>query len=129
MNRTKNFLERLLPFIACLAGLHFTVLGICHYDLSKIPGDLGDARFNMYVLEHGYRFFKGADSSFWSAPFMYPFPNTIALSDNLLGTLPVYSFFRMLSLDRETAFQCWLISLCILNFAAAYLVVKKSTGN
>jgi hypothetical protein len=118
-------LHWLIPVATCIIGLHFTILGICNYNLSKIPGDLGDARFNMYILEHGYRYVTGQTPSYWNAPFMYPFPQVIALSDNLLGTMPVYAFFRLISFDRETSFQLWLITLCVLNFITTFYVLKK----
>jgi hypothetical protein len=63
--------------------LHETILGVVlflvgmalFFKANQIPGDLGDSRFNMYVLEHGYRWLTGLDASFWSAPFFYPFTN------------------------------------------------------
>jgi hypothetical protein len=93
-----------------------------------IPGDLGDARFNNFVLEHGYKFFRGEVKSFWNAGFMYPYPNVIALSDNLLGTLPLYSLFRVF-LDRETSFQLWILALYALNYLCCFWALKKWSNN
>jgi len=124
-----NILNWIIPLITCIIGLHFTIIGICQYDLSKIPGDLGDARFNMYILEHGYLYINHIDHTFWNAPFMYPFQNVIALSDNLLGSMPIYALFRFLSFDRETSFQLWFIVICILNFFVSFYTIKKLTNN
>jgi len=121
--------EWLIPVLTCFIGLHFTIIGICHYDLSMIPGDLGDARFNMYLLEHGYQYITQQVHYFWGAPFFYPFSPSIAYSDNLLGSMPVYAVFRILSFDRETSFQLWFITLCILNFFATFYVLKKLTNH
>jgi hypothetical protein len=48
-----------------LLGITLFLLGIfLVFRADQIPGDLGDARFNMYVLEHGYRWLVHRDSSF-----------------------------------------------------------------
>jgi hypothetical protein len=122
-------IEWLLPIVTCFIGLHFTILGVCHCNLSMIPGDLGDTRFNMYILEHGFQFITRQVHYFWGAPFFYPFSPALALSDNLIGSMPVYATFRILSFDRETAFQLWFIMLCILNFFATFYVLKKLTNH
>src|ERR1043165_2325664 len=101
----------LIPLFLLAAGIYFVPLQIYHTDFAKVPGDYGDARFNNYILEHGHNFLTGKVKQYWNAPFMYPYPNVIALSDNLLGTLPLYSAFRIAGFDRETAFQLWLLCL------------------
>jgi hypothetical protein len=91
----------------------------------RIPGDLGDARFNAYLLEHFYRWITNQDRSFWSADFFYPFPLTIAFSDNYLGSGLVYAFARAVHLDRENAFRLWFVTGFVINFVAAeYAVVR-----
>ena len=94
-------------------------------NFALIPGDLGDARFNNYILEHFFRWLSGLDKSYWSASFFYPYSNNIAFSDNLLGSAPFYVLFRFVGLDRETAFQGWYIIGLILNFAAAAFVLSR----
>ena len=109
-----------------LLGLVFLGVGLSlFFKIGFIPGDLGDARFNLYILEHGYRWLLGLDTSFWNAPFFYPSPNTVALSDNHLGTFLIYSLFRMLGASRELAFQLWGITLCILNYLVTWFVLRK----
>ena len=91
----------------------------------RIPGDIGDARFNSYVLEHFFRWITGHDPSFWSADFFYPFPLTIAFSDNHLGNAFIYAMFRAVGLAREDAFRAWYVAGFVLNFAAAdYALVR-----
>ncbi|MCL4562973.1 MAG: hypothetical protein M1281_20460 [Chloroflexi bacterium] len=96
-------------------GLHFTF----------VPGDLGDARFNNYVLENFYRWVTGLNRDYWNAPFFYPFPMTMAFSDNLLGSAPFYAFFRWVGFDFTSAFQAWYILGYCLNFAAAGYVLSR----
>jgi len=112
-----------------LIGMYLVPLRITGFDFSQIPGDLGDSRFNNYILEHGHRYLHGEEEHFWTAPFMFPQENNVALSDNLLGTLPVYSFFRSAGCDRETAFQWWFLMMFVLNFWAAWFTFYKLTGN
>ncbi len=109
--------------------MYLVPLAILQPDLTFIPGDFGDARFNNYILEHGYLWISGVNESFWDAPFMYPFKNVIAFSDNLLGTMPFYAFFRFLGSDRETAFQLWILLLFALNFFCCYWALNKWAQN
>lgn len=127
--RYKKIIEILLPLILLLAGLYLIPIKIFENDFSRMPGDLGDPRFNNYILEHGHKYITGKIDKYWDAPFMYPYSNVIALSDNLLGTLPIYSAFRLLGMDRETAFQFWFLSLFILNFICCFWALKKWSNN
>ena len=111
--------ETLVAIVMFLVGisLFFTV--------DRIPGGFDDARFNMYVLEHGHRCLLGLDKSFWSAPFFYPAHNVITYSDNHLGSFLFYSMFRALGADRETAFQLWAIMLFTLNYFVTWIVLRR----
>lgn len=110
-------------------GIYFITLYSTGRDFSCFPGDLGDARFNNYILEHAHRYFTGKEKSYWDAPFMYPEENIIAYSDNLLGTAPFYSFLRIIGNDRETAFQYWFILIIVLNYLASYLFLVRYFRN
>ena len=123
----KGKLQYIIPVLLLICGLYSMPLRIFETDLSKMPGDLGDTRFNNYILEHGHKYVTGQIDSFWDAPFLYPYKNVTALSDNLLGTLPIYSAFRF-GTDRESAFLFWLISLFILNFICCFIALKKWSG-
>lgn len=102
------------------------IWGEMHYfNYYSIAGDLGDSRFNMYVLEHGFRWMVGKDLAFWSAPFFYPARDVIAYSDNLLGSLPFYAVFRWMHYSRESAFQLWMIASFFLNYVLSYWVMRK----
>ena len=108
-----------------LAAIMFLV-GIClFFRVDKIPGELGDTRFNMYVLEHGYRWLVRQDNSFWSAPFFYPAPDVITYSVNHLGSFLFYSVFRIFGASRETAFQLWAVVIFASNYFVTWLVLRK----
>ena len=98
-------------------------------NLAMIPGDLGDARLNNFLLEHFFRWVSGLDKSFWNANFYYPYPYTIAFSDNFLGSGFFYALFRWAGLDRETAFQGWYILGFVLNYASAAYVLSRFKFN
>src|SRR6056297_182694 len=121
-NNNFNFLWAPAIF---MAGFFFVIFPLLGNDLSYIPGDIGDARLNMYFLEHGFRFLKGLETSFWNAPFFYPAENVMAYSDNLLGVLPFYAIFRFMGIDIYSSFQFWTIVLFFLNFSSCYLILRK----
>lgn len=113
----------------------FIVLGLClglfilfqmiGFDFSKLPGDLGDTIFNLYILEHFYQFILGNVDSFWSAPFYFPYQNTIAFSDSHLGSAPIYSLLRILGLKQTLSLQFWIIIGYLLNYVFSSYVLKK----
>jgi hypothetical protein len=108
-----------------LGGLYLLPLRAMGPRLTDAPGDLGDGRFNNYVLEHGWLVLTGRQQHFWDAPFFYPDPGVIAWSDCHLGTLPFYAAFRAAGCDRETAYQVWFLALCVLNYLAAAWVLRR----
>ncbi|MFN2430942.1 MAG: hypothetical protein ABR574_13060, partial [Cryomorphaceae bacterium] len=113
------------PMLLALAlGVYFFLINILGPDFAYFSGDLGDARLNIYFLEHAYRFFTGQVDSFWNAPFMYPTPDVMSYSDTLLGSAPIFALFRLLGCDVYTSFQWWYAVLVILNFSAAYLFLN-----
>jgi hypothetical protein len=125
----KKFSSCLLPLLLLIVGLWFVPLQIYGPHLSYIPGDLGDARFNNYILEHDYLYLTGKLNSYWDASFMYPFKNVVAFSDNLLGAAPLYAMLRIIGYDRETSFQFWLLVLFCLNFICCYYPLNRWIKN
>ncbi|MBK9421681.1 MAG: hypothetical protein IPN44_11640 [Flavobacteriales bacterium] len=123
-----KWLSRLLVLGLFAFGMWQVPIALLGPQQTLIPGDLGDARFNNYVLEHFHRYATGKEPSYWDAPFMYPYKNTIALSDNLLGTAPIYSAIRSAGFSRESAFQLWIVVLFALNFWCCFLALRKWVG-
>ena len=125
-----NFsISQALIWLIFILGLWLVVLRGFGPRWALVPGDLGDGRFNNYILEHFFRWVTGLDSQFWNAPFFYPYPSVIAFSDNLLGSAPFYAFLRFTGLDRETAFQGWYVFGFFINFAAASYVLSRYKFN
>jgi len=126
---TKFFSELTICLILLFTGMIFVPMSMTGINLEFIPGDLGDSRFNNYIFEHGYLWLTGEIHSFWDAPFMYPEQGVILYSDNLLGTLPVYAFFREIGNDRETSFQLWIWIMFALNFICCFVAAYHFTGS
>lgn len=128
LDKLKANQNKLLLWAVFFIGFYylpFRVLGA--WELSMIPGDLGDSVFNLVVLENGYQFLFGSIDNFWQSNFFHPFNNPIALSDNLIGTLPIYIIFRLFGLDYFTAFQFWILALFALNYFFSYKAFKRLT--
>jgi len=112
-----------------LVGMYLVPIACMNFDLSYMPNDLSDNRLNNYFLENGFKWLSGQQRSFWNAPFFYPAPQVMTLSDNHLGTLPIYSLFRFLSFDRETSYQLWMLVLYGLNYFSAVYILNKMKFN
>src|SRR5690349_16580704 len=125
LNKAAKAFKKYIFILLLITGIYQVPLRLLGFNFSNIPGDLGDTRFNNYILEHGYLFFTGKLSNYWNAPFLYPEKNVITYSDNLIGTLPLYSLFRFFSMDRETSLQAWVLAIFTLNFLSAYWVFLK----
>ncbi len=116
-----EFMHKNWPILlTCFAGILFFTLQVTGYNLQYFPGDLGDARFNTYLLEHSFQYFTGKQNSFWNAPFMFPEKNVLSYSDTLVGVAPLYILIRLFISDPLTAFQWFYILITILNLVACY---------
>lgn len=118
-------LSKVLPVLVFFFGLWYFCFRILGFGMEYIPGDLGDSRFINYLLEHGYQWSIGNKPSFWNAGFMFPYADSVALSDNMLGTMPFYGFWRLFGVNQETSYQLWWVVICSLNYWSAYYVMKR----
>lgn len=125
MKTQSNIKSWFNAFIVLIIGLSLFTFPIIGFDFAFFPGDLGDARLNLYFLEHNYQFALGNLSSYWDAPFMYPEKKVLTYSDNLMGSSPIYILFRILGYDIYNSYQCWFVAICVLNFICAYLFLRK----
>lgn len=89
---------------------------------NDLPGDIGDARFNIYILETVYLWMSGTGSSLLSPDMFYPFPFTLAFSDTHTGTAWVYALFRASGFDAYDAFKGWFAAGYVLTYLSAYYV-------
>jgi len=117
----KNIYIPFFVFISC-----FIIIPIRQFrGLELIPGDLGDARFNNYVLETVYLRLTGQVESFWNMTMYYPYPLVGGFSDNHLGSSLIYALPRFLLGEPDTAFQIWFLLGYLLNFVSSYFALRK----
>lgn len=116
-------LKAIVPIVLFAYGTWTFPLAMLGDERKLLPGDLGDSRFNNYILEHFHQYATGKVDSYWDAPFMYPYKNVTALSDNLLGTAPLYSLFRHFGFNRESAYQLWILALFSLNYICCFIAL------
>src|SRR5207248_331335 len=85
---------------------------------ARVQTDPGDTLLNHYILEHSWRWLTQPDyaGTLWSPPFFAPTPLTLAYSENLLGTAPLYWLLRTLC-PELLAFQLWVMLVSALTFA------------
>jgi hypothetical protein len=90
-----------------------------------VPGDLGDARFNAYILEHTFQRIDTRNLPYVSPKIFYPYPGTIFLSDTHIGDVAVYIFFRYLGIAEFPSFTLWFFAGYLLTFAASYYALLQ----
>jgi hypothetical protein len=113
----------LLALIFCLGFFGYLMPALGYFTM--IPGDLGDARFNSVILEHGYQWLTGQAPRLWSPDFFYPFERVLGLSDNHFGSVWSYAILRGLGLTREMAYSGWFLVGTVLNFWVCWWVLKR----
>jgi hypothetical protein len=91
----------------------------------RLPGDLGDTRFNQIILEHGFNWLCGRVEHFWDSFFFYPAQNVIAYSDAHLGTLPIYALVRWTGLHQDFALLWWFQICCAASMASCHFALRR----
>src|SRR5580704_7578882 len=116
------------PWLIYLAGLAGGML-MCFHPIilsgfQYTQADPGDPVLNHYFLEHSYRwaFDRDYPASFWSPRFFYPTSLTLAYSENLIGTAPLYWGVRLVS-SAEIAWQWWILINAAANYVAMVIVL------
>ncbi|MDY7093159.1 MAG: hypothetical protein SX243_09330 [Acidobacteriota bacterium] len=88
----------------------------------RIAHDVGDPVLNLYLLRWVSEHLGAGFEALWNAPFFYPTPNTLSLSDHLLGPALLALPLRALGTDATTAFNLlFLLSFVLSGLAAAWV--------
>ncbi|MGA0334125.1 MAG: hypothetical protein ACO3NW_09245, partial [Kiritimatiellia bacterium] len=92
----------------------------------QVQAEPVDTLLNHYFLEHSYQWIANPeyDFSLWSPPFYAPAPDILALSDNLLGTAPVYWLNRVFASARHS-YQLWLMQISLLTFLSTLFFFRS----
>lgn len=107
-----------LAILAIFVARKFLLAGVA-------PGDLGDARFNLYVLEHTFQWLRGDVPSYVSPQIFYPFPGSLFFSDSHAGTAFVYALFRAAGISKFSSFTLWAAVGYAATFVAAYWTLLR----
>ncbi len=121
--KTKIWGEYIVALLLLLWGMYQVPFAVMGLSLSAIPGDLGDTRFNIYILEHCFQYLTGKTPSWMNMPMMYPEKNTLALSDHLLGNQLLYTPLRLMGINKYSAFQYLIIAVFLFNYLSSWYVL------
>ncbi len=123
-NRIQRSIRTLLPAGLLVFGLMTITLHQSGY-FRLIPGGLGDPIFNNAILEHLFRWVTGTDKSLWSPGFFFPYPGSLAFSDNHFGTGIAYVLARLFGASPETAYIFWYTLAPALNYLTCYYALRN----
>lgn len=116
-----------LPVALALWGMGVAFGPMLASGLARMEVDPADTRHLNYVLEHDHLWLTGR-AELWSPPFFFPERGVAAYTELLLGVAPLYSAWRLFGLAPDTAFQLWMLTVALLNFAAAWLLFRRALG-
>ncbi len=112
--------------IVVFLGLFFSVYPIIFYPHDGFPGDFGDGRLNLILLEHSYQWLMGTVDSFWNPTWVfYPFKNGLALGEVMVGSSFPYLMLRFFDFDLYSSYQWWVVCSFCLNYAACFFLLRK----
>ena len=93
-----------------------------------LPSDLGDPLLNTWILgwaadraAHGFR-------GLWNAPIFFPYPNTLAYSEHLLGILPVTFPVQWLTRNPVAGYDVAFVFSYVLAGTGMYVLARSVCG-
>ena len=126
---TRAVMLRLLPVCAAALGLLMLFHEMFASGLALYPSDPADPRYIQFVLEHSWRWLRGATSiGLFDLPMGYPVPNMLAHSEPMLSFAPFYWPFRAVGLAASTSHQLWTVLMATLNFGCFYALMRQALG-
>lgn len=93
-----------------------------HFNL--LPGDIGDERLVLYILNHWYNVFSGFES-FWGLNFLYPDKHVLGYSDAFFIFGIIYSIVRLLGFDYFTSIQLLYLVIVAIGYFGAIFLLRK----
>ena len=91
----------------------------------SMPGDNGDSRFNLIILEYVYQSIFVNQTDVFDMPFFYPFQSVGGFSDLHVGSVVGYALPRLFGFGIFVSMQIWVAIGCLLNFLSSYFVMRK----
>ena len=93
---------------------------------SRVPHDLGDPLLNTWILWWNTQAIPFTER-WWNAPFFYPAPATLALSEHLFGIAVFTAPLHFLGLNPVGAYNVAMILASALSGYFAFLLGRKVT--
>jgi len=118
----KNFFNLIFFFIYII---FFVIFFYQYLGPDKLPGDTGDGKIIIGVLENLYLAFNNEEFSYLKSTFLYPFKNSIFFSETLWGVGWLYLILRELGLDIFSSYKLLFFIVFILNYISCYYCCKK----
>jgi hypothetical protein len=108
------------------AGLWIAFRPMLASRFALLQTDPGDTLLNHYILEHTWKCVSDSEyvGLLWSPPCFYPQPITLAYSENLLGTAPIYWAYR-LTIAELASFQLWMLTVSALTYVSMAWTLRR----
>jgi hypothetical protein len=91
----------------------------------RVHGNLIDGRLVALLLEHAHQWIAGRVTGFFSPTWLYyPYPESLTLTETMLGATPLYSPLRFAGLAPLRAFQLWMVLSSAFGYAATYVLAR-----
>ena len=94
-----------------------------------LPSDLGDPLLNTWTLAWDADRLRHGLQGLWDAPIFYPYPNTLAYSEHLLGIAVLTAPVQWLSGNAVVTYNVAFLLSYVLAGAGMYLLTASLTGN
>ncbi len=94
---------------------------------AHIDGDVGDARFCIVILEHWLSAARGL-AAVRDPNYFAPYHGVLGYSETLFLYAPLFAAGRILGFDPYLSFECTLIAVKLLGFAALYMLLRGKLG-
>jgi hypothetical protein len=93
----------------------------------RMPGDRGDARLYVYLVEHWYQVFRG-QAELLSPGMFYPVKGTLAWTETMFFHALPYSVLRSAGMDMFSALAVPLVLFSFLNYVACFFLLRRVLG-
>src|SRR5262245_30897890 len=101
---------------------------IVHWS-NHIPGAPGDSLLNLWIMACGFHALSTDPWTLFNANIFYPASNTLALSEHLLGVLPIFAPAYALTGNPVLAYNTVFLLSFTLSGMAMFLLVRYWTQN
>lgn len=102
---------------------------VIRFPASVLPNDLGDPLLNAWILAWDADRFLHGFRDLWQAPNFFPYPNTLAYSEHLLGIAVLVAPVHWLSGNPVLTYNVAFFLAYVLAGSGMYLLVRSLTGS